>query len=151
MPIDLEVSFDLEDVLDGFNEMSRAGRDLRRAWRELKPVLKVDIREHFRAREGPDGKWPPLAASTKEKRKAARGGRRRRGGLLGKLRTAFTIEFDEKELRAESRVPEWASAHQDGATVGRGAKLPKRTHIWMSNEFIDRAVERLIEHITRRW
>ena len=146
MPLSLDVDTDLEDVVEGFNEMTRAGRDLRRAWRDLKPVLKVDLREHFRQREGPDGKWEP-----RQPRQRNRGRRRRRRGpLLGKLRTAFRIVFDRKELRALGQVP-WAHIHQDGGTAGKGAQIPQRTHMYMSKEFVDIVVKRILDHITQRF
>lgn len=139
------VSIDLEDVFDGFDELSRAGRDLRPVWRELKPVLKADLRMHT---EGPDGPWPPRAKTPRARRGRRR--RRRRGPLLGRLKTAFQFEFDHKQLRAVNRIP-WSGAHQTGAVVGKGVELPQREFAYASDEFIELMVKRILEHVTRRW
>ena len=45
-------------------------------------------------------------------------------------------------LRGESRVP-WSGIHQDGGTAGRGSRIPARPFLWMSEEFLRLATDRI--------
>jgi phage gpG-like protein len=160
--LELRFDLDIEDIVDGFEDMSRAGRNLTPVWSQLEPVLKADIRAHFDLREGPDGPWAPLAASTVAKRRqdaTRRGkGRRTKSGRksravanpLNRLRTSFHVRYSRDYLRAVSKV-EWSGAHQDGATVGKGAVLPAREHIYGSDQFLDIAESRLMAWIGAAW
>lgn len=101
--------------------------------RELKKPLRADQRAHARDQAGPDGKWP--------KRKL--GGRRR---ILGKLPNAVRMIARRGMVSAESRVS-WSGAQQDGGKVGRGATLPPRRFLWISDDMLrvanDHAAERV--------
>jgi phage gpG-like protein len=146
----LEVTFDidLEDVIDGFDDMKREARDLTSAWREASPDLQKDIREHGRRKEGPDDKWPKLAKSTLKNRKAKRKrGKKPAVAILGKLRRNFTIEWGPKFLRARSRVL-WSGVHQEGGVVGHGAVIPARPHIYAGKEFFKKLIDIIINRIT---
>lgn len=156
--LELDVDIDLEDVIEGFDAMSRAGRNLHPVFRPLEPVLKADIRAHFDLREGPDGPWPPLAAATQAKRRqdAVRRGKPRRtksgrksravAKPLNRLKTSFTVRSGRDFLRGKSKV-KWSGAHQDGATVGHGAELPARTHMYASDLFMDICVSRILNWV----
>lgn len=93
--------------------------------RDLKKPLRDDQRDHAKAQEGPEGKWP--------KRKL--GGRRR---VLGKLPAALKVGARSGLVYVESRV-RWSGAHQDGGKVGRGAVLPERRFLWISPKMIETA------------
>ena len=141
---------DLRDVIDGFNDINRASRNLRPAFRKLSPIMRKDQTEHFRLRVGPDGAWPKKAASTRARNKFLRKGRKPSPSLLGKMRTAFSVDFTRSELTTLSKV-DWSLAHQDGLVVGRGVKMPKRTHHYMSAEFLVIADREIEEHVFGPW
>jgi len=114
-------------------------------------MLKQDQRENFRLREGPDGKWARLSPTTRRKRRKAKNKRRKRRPLqatLGKLKTAFWIDLGRQYLLAVSKVP-WAHVHQDGGAVGKGARMPKRTHLYLSHEFIGRIRDGIAQYLTK--
>lgn len=138
--IEATLNWDLEELFEGYDEMSAAGRDLRPVWREVKPLVREDVRDHFKTREGPDDTWPP-------RDKASRGQRRM---LLGRLRTAWSFEIFPRLLRIVSKVP-WSGVHQDGGRAGHGASIPQRVHMYFSEKFLDVLVDRLAEHLVRRW
>lgn len=101
--------------------------------RELKKPLRLDQRDHARAQEGPDGKWP--------KRKA--GGRRR---ILGKLPAAIKAGTRGSLVYVESRA-KWSGSHQEGGRVGRGAVLPARPFLWISPKMIEAATALVAERV----
>lgn len=103
--------------------------------RDLKKPLRADQRDHARQQEGPDGKWP--------KRKL--GGRRR---VLGKLPAAIKVTARGSMVSAVSRAS-WSGAHQDGAVVGRGARLPARPFLWLSNELLELAHDVAVDRVMR--
>jgi phage gpG-like protein len=160
--LDLDVDLDIEDLIEGFDAMKRKAANLSPVWSQLTPVLKADIRAHFDLREGPDGPWKPLAASTVAKRRqdaTRRGkGRRTKSGRksravaqpLNRLRTSFVVRHGRDYLQAISKVP-WSGAHQDGATVGRGSVLPARPHIYGSEQFLDITRSRILDFVGRAW
>lgn len=117
---------------------------------DAKPVFKllrvpanVDQRQHDTASRGPDGPWPQLAASTIARNryirtvKGAKGKRTiRLGGstrhkLLGRVPRAMQDIVSSRSLIVRNRV-RWGIAHQAGAIVGHGARLPRRQFAWIS-------------------
>lgn len=107
-----------------------------KAMQELRKPLRVDQREHARAQEGPDGPWPKRAsaadrASASRKRRKRRRPSRRR--LLGKLPGAVKVTSTRSSVTIESRVA-WSGIHQHGGTAGRGAKIPARPFLWISQK-----------------
>ena len=158
MGLDIDMRLDLEDVIDGFESMKRRGRNLSAVWRELEPIAKRDQTEHARLQEGPDGPWQPLDSSTRarrlqSKRRTARSkGRRRpkRVGrrLLGRLPRLVRVAFNRDTFLVRSKVP-WSGAHQDGAAVGRGARVPQRQHVYFSKQFLDRIADAVAERLRR--
>jgi len=128
---------DLEDVLDGYDAMRGAGADLTPVWREVEDLAKHDQAAIGATQEGTDGPWPKRARAQ---------GRRRARKLLGRLPTSVHIKYDKHRFRKESKIP-WSGAHQDGATVGRGAVLPKREHVYFTDEFLAETIARIEQHI----
>lgn len=156
MGINGTADFDFRKLFREYGKVGRRGKNLRPAFAKLAPFMTADQKQNFKRQEGPDGPWPPKAASTRGRQlKRASASARRKGRkppkrgskkLLGKLSTAFTVSFDRRELRAESKVP-WSGVHQEGATVGRGSKIPARVHHWMSNEFLAIAEKQITDHV----
>ncbi len=109
----------------------------------LRKPAHIDQRQHDSAARGPDGPWPQLAASTIARNrfnrtvKGAKGKRTiRLGGstkhkLLGRLPRAMKDIVSSRSLIVRSRVG-WSIAHQGGAVVGNGARLPRRQFAWIS-------------------
>jgi phage gpG-like protein len=139
------MDIDFRQLERGFAQMTRAAGDFGRVWNTLGPLMKADQLAHHKLQVGPEGKWPGLAEETKRRK---RGGGRR---IFSKrMAAAFSIEKSRKELAAISNIP-WASAHQDGDTVGRGVTLPKRPHIYMSKAFLEIALPAMLEHVRDAW
>ena len=159
---------DDREVLAGLAEVARRGNDLRPVFKVMRPILAIDVREHFRAEDGgPDdgGHWAPRSAASaariarmkgssirRGKRKGAltKRGQRRMGNQLGRLLGAYHFDVNAHMLRMSSRVP-WASAQQLGATVGRGSKLPPRAFMWASPRVEKFYREALHTHLTKAW
>lgn len=128
--------------LRAFDRMRIALRnpDLRPAWKEARPVLRKDQREHAKKQEGPEGSWAPRAASTKAR--AGRNGRARR--MMGRLPTA-NRQKDERSRKIMSSTVAWSAVQATGGRVGRGSRLPARVFLYVS----DRALETVAGIITR--
>lgn len=104
--------------------------------KELRHPVRADQANHARAQEGPDGAWP-----------ARRTPSRRR--MLGRLPGAIRLTVTGATVAATSKVA-WSGAHQDGPTrVGRGAIVPQRQYLWISDELLRAAEQALIEASTR--
>ena len=104
--------------------------------RSLRDPVRTDQTNHARAQEGPDGAWP-----------ARRVPSRRR--ILGRLPGAIRMAVNGATVSATSKVA-WSGAHQDGPTrVGRGAIVPQRQFLWLSDEVINHAEWLLLDATTR--
>lgn len=104
--------------------------------RSLRAPVRADQTNHARAQEGPDGAWP-----------ARRSPSRRR--ILGRLPGAIRMAVNGATVSATSKVA-WSGAHQDGPTrVGRGAIVPQRQFLWLSDEVINHAEWLLLDATTR--
>jgi len=125
-------TLDIGDVEEGLAAMQRRAHALGPAFRELKTPLRLDQRDHSKKREGPSAMWAPRAASTMAKLRA--GGRRAKKPL-GKLSGAVAYTATATAVRARSRVL-WSGVHQDGGTVGRGARLLARPFLWISDDML---------------
>ena len=123
---------DIGDVEEGLAAMERRAHALGPAFAEVKALMKIDQRDHAKTRSGPEGPWQARAASTKEHHK------RLSRNVLGKLPTAIAYRSSSLGAFAESRV-KWSLAQQEGARVGRGARLPARPFLYMSDPFLDLA------------
>jgi hypothetical protein len=123
------------------------GAALGKAFKQIRPEMKVDQRDHAKAKEGPEAAWPPRAASTLEKLKA-NGKRSRRP--LGRLLSAIEYRATAKGVTGTSKI-KWSSVFITGGTVGRGSKLPARPFLWISNSLLMKAGEILKAHLLERF
>jgi hypothetical protein len=129
--------------------------DTRKVFNELKGPMRFDERHHWRKSEAPDGKWPPLAPSTQERRTRPRG--RDKNGknrswptrLLGRFPTALQILASKKSLIARSRIKRFDYIHQAGGIAGHGAKIPRRQYLWIS-DFLTKETKRYFERAMAR-
>lgn len=148
------------DVERGIREMERRAKMFAPAFQRLKKPLRDDQRNHAIAQDGPEGKWPPRKSkygSRTQKRdsggrflKGKRGKRKPAGKLLGALPGATRYRVETDSVRAFSPVP-WAGIHQEGGTAGRGAKIPARPFLWLSDALLRVADEVIAEHIAEPW
>lgn len=149
----IRLEVDLTAVDRGLAALRARAADLAPAFRDLRKPLRVDIREHARAKEGPDNAWPAKSPFTleRERRARARAGRKRGGRrLLGRLPGALTIAADRTRVIAVSKA-RWSSVHQDGGKVGRGARVPARPFLWVSGKLRELARKRLEGHVLGGW
>ncbi len=155
------IDIDLRKLDKAIKRAEKAGIDLRPAFRKLRTPLRKDQREHMRAQSGPGGKWPNLAPSTRAKRlkmggvrgaltkkgKLRKGAKRKLNFMLSsKLLKGAKIKVRPKSIEIRSKV-KWAGIHQEGGRAGRGAQLPARTFMWISDELGRRAVALFREHL----
>ena len=131
------VHMDLGDVDKGLDALGRKSV-LAAAMKDLKKPMKLDQREHAKAKSGPEGSWAPRAASTLAS--YARSKKKLPKKLLGRLPTAVGYRATLYSVIAESRVA-WSASQQDGGTVGRGARLPARPFLWISDKLMVEAEE----------
>ena len=133
----------LAAVEKGVDAMIRAGLHLGDVFRAARADMRTDQLEHGRAQEGPEGKWPPRAAATIEKLRASR---RRSRRPMGRLPREIDYKSSDTGVRGESRVP-GSLAHMIGDRVGRGARLPVREFMWMSEKFLGKVAERVVSKV----
>lgn len=135
----------------GLEGMQKRAREMSALFRRIAPLLKADQAEHARREEGPGGGWQPRASPKNERKvnvfrevKKRKGGLTARyftvDGLLGALPEILQVRAVGFSAYAKSPI-RWAGAHQHGATVGRGAKIPARPFVWVSPELQAKAVE----------
>jgi len=159
---------DLEDFEAGLRDVSRAGKALSPAFRKLKGPMRLDQRAHAKAEQGPEGKWAPRATSTAADLATRRRGARKanrlaksrgqtdrvrtpgRGKILGRIPSAITVRSGPGIVEVISRVS-YSAVHQEGGKVGRGAVLPARPFLWMSEAFIQQAMETFSVHLEKAW
>lgn len=141
----LRVHVDLGAVEQGIARARDRAKARAQAFRSLKKPLRDDQRDHAKQKEGPEGKWPPRAASTIE-RARKRGKRLRKP--MGRLPTAVAYRAGSGGLVAESRAA-WSGVHQEGGRVGYGSRIPARPFLWFSESFLRKAAEALLTPILR--
>jgi hypothetical protein len=124
------VRLDLGDALKGLDAMARA--PIAKALQALKPEMRADTKDHAKAKAGPESGWAPRAASTIASYKTHPKAPKK---LMGKLPTAVSYKVVGLTLAGESRA-RWSDVHQTGGTVGRGAKLPARVFLWISDKLM---------------
>jgi hypothetical protein len=148
---------DLSDVDKGMESL-RSVR-LRPVFNALRKPLRDDQKDHAADQAGPDGQWAPRAASTmarlsRRRRGRTASGRRRRprrpGRLLGRIPRIFDVRASEGGLVAENRA-KYSLVHQEGGTVGRGARIPARPFLWFSGGFLTAAEEALGKALEIEW
>lgn len=123
-----------DDVEQGIEAMERRARALGPAFGELKGPMRADQKEHGKQQRGPFASWARRSPKTLEFYRSH--GRKRIPKPLGRLLGAVKYTSTAYSLIGESRVP-WSGAQQDGATVGRGAKLKPRPFLWISRKLLD--------------
>lgn len=158
--IEVDAFVRLRDVENGLRRMQLAGKDLRPLFRRVQTDMRTDQKEHAKEERGPDGKWPSLDPDTLAKRSKQGAGRRHRGKkkrrrrafgrILGRLPRAFAITYSRSWIRATSRV-KWSGAHQGGALVGKGSRLPKRTFLWASSGLLQIVARKAVDYLVGAW
>lgn len=132
----VSATVDIGDVEDGLSAMERRSKQLGPTFQSLKAPMRDDQKEHAKQKVGPDSSWPPRLPSTiASHKKLPR-------KLLGRLPTAVSYKATGYSVTAESLV-KWSLAHQEGGTVGRGARLPARPFLWISDKLLEVAAEAL--------
>lgn len=131
---DIQVIVRTGSVLRGLQALARM--DNAKVFRRCRPLVRADQRQHAAKQEGPDGAWPPLASSTKERRarmaKLGKTSKRKASSrMLGRLPGANRMDINRSRLRDMSRV-RWSMIHQEGGIAGHGARIPRRTFKWVS-------------------
>lgn len=140
--IDVKVTVNLGGAFRMLSRMQRI--DVRKTFKRVEPSARHDQQQHDRALEGPDGRWPQLAASTIERRTRPRGrdkkGRNRSWPtkLLGRMPKSIQSITSSKSLIIRSRVKKFSMVHQAGGIVGHGARIPRRQYLWISQWLKDR-------------
>jgi len=130
--------------------------DPRPVFQTLRKFANADQRQHDTANRAPDGPWPQLAASTvlrnrynrtvkglKGKRTIRLGGSTKHK-LLGRVPKALQDIVSSRSLIVRNRV-RWGLAHQAGAIVGHGARLPRRQFEWISRWLLRMTEEKFTE------
>lgn len=133
---DVAVHVDLRDVEKGIDAMANPSA-IEAGLRAVKRPLREDQRAHAIRNEGPEGRWPARKAKSRRR-------------LLGRLPTAVRIYAGRASVSAVSSV-RWSAAHQEGATVGHGVKLPARPFLWASDGLRTTAAEYLRAAVLERW
>lgn len=129
--------------------------DTRATFKRIQPSAIHDQQQHDRATQGPDGAWPQLAPSTIARRMRPRGksktGKNRSWPtkLLGRLPKSLQSIPSKGSLIVRSRVKEFSLAHQGGAIVGHGSRLPRRQFLWISPWLLERARIEFLRAINR--
>lgn len=161
---DITVHVDISKALKGFKGVRAKSKRLTAAFREIRKPMKADQRDHKKSKEGPEGKWEPLAPSTlgrdrfarkvkstkKGQTRTTRKGRKRSSNarMLGRIPSAFSVRASSKGIVATARV-KYAAAHQEGGKVGRGSIIPARPFLWISRGLAQRAARIIEEHVAK--
>lgn len=146
--IDIKARVTIKGPLSMLRHLARF--DPKPVFQLLRKPAHVDQRQHDTASRGPDGPWPQLAASTiarnrynrtvkglKGKRTIRLGGSTKHK-LLGRVPRALQDIVSGRSLIVRNRV-KWGLAHQAGAIVGHGARLPRRQFEWISKWLLRQA------------
>lgn len=172
----VDVRVNLKDVEDGIAAMKAAAGEMRRVMVALKPFARKDQESHAIARMSSTGPWPARARTTldkvekrsrlvvvktqttRRKRNAAgnlTGGakivtRKRATEPLGSIPKSVRLRARADELIGDSTIG-WAGAHNKGATVGRGSRIPMREFLWWSPPFVELAVNAIEDYVIIPW
>jgi hypothetical protein len=154
---------------------------MRRVWTSVRPLVRQDITEHFRAGDSPAGSWAPWAASTMER---FRGARRSVGPGPYSHEHRDRVHARRKNVRADGRlsaggirrvqnmlgrlktawrfvarareliaesVVSWADVQHVGGQVGHGATLPARAWMWMNDALVGTIGAIIVQHLAEGW
>lgn len=126
--------------------------DLRPAFRAARPSLKQDQRDHAKKQSGPGGAWAPRSSSTKNRAGGATYGAtrmsRRARKVLGRLPTAIAVKPERTRAIMRSLV-RWSDVHMTGGRVGRGAVLPARVFLWISDGALELVSGVVVRHLAK--
>jgi len=149
--IAITTKIDFSDVDRGFRALVREGHS-RGALRALVRPMRADQKAHHKEQRGPESAWAPRARATVLKARKGKGLRRGRPKkLLGSLpNRTLVVTVKNGDVVAYSKVP-WSGIHQEGGTAGRGAKIPARPFLWLSEDFFAEAVEILAARLLAAW
>jgi phage gpG-like protein len=165
----VQFNVDVSEVDRALADIEERGKRMRPAFRELRRPMRQDQREHARGETGPDGRWPPRAAATEERRRA----RNKRvrvtkamrmispkkirapttpKQLLGRLPAAMLVVAGDLLVRATSRVG-WSGIHWRGGRAGHGGKvrIPRREFYWLSDLLLRTASDVLGDYVIKGW
>lgn len=162
-----DVNLDFGEVDRAIETLETRAKRLGPAFREIRKPFRVDQVGHAKGEEGPNGKWPARSPLTEARRRARNRGVRQTKAmktialrkptrrstprrLLGRLPGAVVYKLGELYIRATSRA-KFGGAHQHGATVGRGSKLPERMFLWLSDKLVTTARDVLGAHVVKGW
>lgn len=140
---DVTMRLEMGEVEEALREMVRRGQDLKPAMKIIRREMREELLDNAMNGVGPDGPWAPRAPSTVAARRKGSGRAKR---LLGRLPSVVQYTHDNARVTATSRA-RWSGAHQEGSTVGRGARLPARTFLWISDNLLQvskRVLERFL-------
>lgn len=155
------IDVDLRKLDKAIKRAEKAGFDLRPAFRLLRKPLRKDQKAHMAAQQGPRGKWQALAAATREKRMrvGGRAGKHTKRGKLkksaqrklnrilsSKLLTGAKIKVRPTAISIRAKG-DWAGVHQKGGRVGRGARVPARPFMWVSDQLGRAAADAFARHL----
>ena len=141
----ITATVDIGDVETGLDAMERRARALGPVMKSLTKPLRDDQKNHKRAQSGPSGSWARRSEATIA---AKHGKRKLPRTILGRLPTAVSYKTTPSSVTGTSRV-RWSGAHQDGATVGHGARLPAREFLWISDEMMTLADNEIADAMVR--
>ncbi len=147
--IGVKATIRIGGIMDTFRRLSRP--DLKQTFKEMQGPARFDQRDHDNKELAPDGSWPALHPSTVARRARMAKSKRRRAKprkLLGRLPKAMQNIVSAKSLIVRSRV-KWSLAHQKGAIVGRGSRLPRRQFMWIS-DWLKGQARKLLEQTMMR-
>lgn len=153
----IDVEVDASDLVAHFDEVARrAPERIAKIFASLRAPMRRDQREHADREEGPDGaRWPARAASTAEKVRIIRRAGRQKGqrtlrytkieGLLGTLPELTVVGAQRAAVfaRPPTRMTFLADVHSWGAVAGRGAVIPSRPYIYVSEELARSALAKI--------
>ena len=157
---------DDSSVIAGLDNMRERGRQMASVFRMLRRPMREDQQKHAEDEEGPDGAWPPLAASTREARdkrqkvfSVSKKGRRgkvtttqfKARGVLGVLPELVSVKAVGFSVFARSTVQKIARAQHFGGPVGRGSVLPERPFLFVSESLARLAEQAVLDHVVSGW
>jgi hypothetical protein len=161
---------DLSQVDRALADTELRAKRMAPAFRELRPLLRRDQRDHAKGEQGSDGKWPARSPLTEARRKAkSRASRTTRAlrtialgrfarrstprKILGRLPGAVVYTVGELFARATSRAKKIGPAHQFGLRVGRrlAVRLHAREFLWLSDKLLDASKQVLAKFVVKGW
>lgn len=164
----VSVKFADRDVRRALEGMGKARKGIRKVMRDLRVPLRADLKKHADHERSPDGAWPKRSAKTeardrkrttvyREKRRRGRSGPlqetrspRKAIALLGKLPELTVSRTRLATLIADNAVP-FSGVHNEGGRVGHGAIIPAREFVFLSDPFLEVAVEKITEFVHAGW